>query len=141
MCLVNLVFQRAIDVQVRTDSIAWLFVSFFVCFQSLLWTFKSRGRAVARSFDSTCRYVDDVLFIDNPGFGDCLDVINPSGFTMRNTIDSSGYAPYLNLYRLSQLWRWRELHFWLCSSFVFCCQLSFVQRFTGFSCWSIDMMW
>ena len=42
---------------------------------------KNKSRKQRKSFNLTCRYIDDVLSLNNPKFGDYIDVIISSGIT------------------------------------------------------------
>ena len=65
------------------------------CMQSLL---KKGEKVLARSFNFTYRYIDDVLSLNNSRFSDYLDQIYPDELEIKDTTDSSNSAAYLDLY-------------------------------------------
>ena len=62
--------------------------------QSLL---RSDKKTVAKSFNFTYRYIDDVLSLNNPTFGDYLEVIYPTELEVKDTTESINSASYLDL--------------------------------------------
>jgi hypothetical protein len=54
--------------------------------------------AIARPFNFTFRYIDDVLSLNNSRFGDFLDRIYPIGLETKNTTDTDRTASYLDLH-------------------------------------------
>ena len=59
--------------------------------------FSSNAKTVAKSFNFTYRYIDDVLSLNNPKFSDYLDTIYPSELEIKDTTESSNSASYLDL--------------------------------------------
>ena len=53
--------------------------------QSLL---RSDKKTTAKSFNFTYRYIDDVLSLNNPNFGDYLEVIYPTELEVKDTTES-----------------------------------------------------
>ena len=58
---------------------------------------KSVKRHLAKSFCFTFRYIDDVLSINNPTFGDYINIIYPVELRVKDTIDADHHASYLDL--------------------------------------------
>ena len=58
---------------------------------------KSGKRHLAKSFSFTYRYIDDVLSINNPKFGDYIDYIYPVELEIKDTTDADHQASYLDL--------------------------------------------
>ena len=48
---------------------------------------KSKSRKQRKSFNLTFRYIDDVLSLNNPKFGDYIDVIYPQELQIQDTTD------------------------------------------------------
>ena len=53
---------------------------------------------LARSFNFTFRYIDDVLSLNNSRFGDFVDRIYPIEFEIKNTTDTDRSASYIDLH-------------------------------------------
>ena len=58
---------------------------------------KSGKRHLAKSFNFTYGYIDDVLSINNPKFGDYIDIIYPVELEIKDTTDADHHASYLDL--------------------------------------------
>ena len=58
---------------------------------------KSGKRHLAKSFCFTYRYIDDVLSINNPKFGDYINIIYPLELEIKDTTDADHHASYLDL--------------------------------------------
>ena len=61
-------------------------------------TLKKNERKLARSFNFTFRYIDDVLSLNNSSFGDFGDRIYPIELEIKDTTDTDRYASYLDLH-------------------------------------------
>jgi hypothetical protein len=59
---------------------------------------KKNGKKLARSFNFTFRYVDDVLSLNNSRFGDFVDRIYPIALEIKDTTDTDRSASYLDLH-------------------------------------------
>jgi hypothetical protein len=59
---------------------------------------KKNEKKLARSFNFTFRYIDDVLSLNNSRFGDFVDRIYPIEFEIKNTTDTDRSASYINLH-------------------------------------------
>jgi hypothetical protein len=57
---------------------------------------RQNKKKVARSFNFTLRYIDDVLSLNNSMFGDFVDRIYPSELEIKDTTDTDRSASYLD---------------------------------------------
>ena len=64
------------------------------CIQGLL---KKNEKKLARSFNFTFRYIDDVLSLNNSRFGDFVDRIYPIELEIKDTTDTDRSDSYLDL--------------------------------------------
>jgi hypothetical protein len=53
---------------------------------------------LARSFNFTIRYIDDVLSLNNSKFGDFVDRINPIELEIKDTTNTDRSDSYLDLH-------------------------------------------
>ena len=58
---------------------------------------RKNEKKLARSFNFTFRYIDDVLSLNNSRFGDFVDGIYPNELEIKDTIDTDRSASYLDL--------------------------------------------
>ena len=58
---------------------------------------KKNEKKLARSFNFTLRYIDDVLSLNNSRFGDFVDRICPTELEIKDTTYADRYASYLDL--------------------------------------------
>ena len=58
----------------------------------------TRYTFLARSFNFTFRYIDNVLSLNNSRFGDFVDRIYPIGLEIKYTTDTDRSASYLDLH-------------------------------------------
>ena len=58
---------------------------------------KAKTRYLAKSFNFTFRYIDDVLSLNNSKFGDYVDFIYPEELEIKDTTDTSTSASYLDI--------------------------------------------
>ena len=63
--------------------------------QSLL---KKSEKKLARSFNFTFRYIDDVLSLNNSMFGDFVDRIYPIELEIKDTTDTDRFAAFLDIH-------------------------------------------
>jgi hypothetical protein len=76
------------------DRIMWIFYEAdFI--QGLL---KKNEKKLARSFNFTFRYIDDVLSLNNSRFCDFVDRIYPIELEIKNTTDTDRSTSYLDLH-------------------------------------------
>ena len=59
---------------------------------------KKNEKKLARSFNLTFRYIDDVLSRKNSSFGDFVNHIYPMKLEIKDTTDTDRYASYLDLH-------------------------------------------
>jgi hypothetical protein len=59
---------------------------------------KKNGKKLARSFNFTFRYIDDVLSLNNSKFCDFVDRIYPIDLEIKDTTDTDMSASYLDLH-------------------------------------------
>ena len=59
---------------------------------------KKNEKKLARSFNFTFRYVNDVLSLNNSRFGDFVDGIYPIELEIKNTTDTDRSTSYLDLH-------------------------------------------
>jgi hypothetical protein len=59
---------------------------------------KKNEKKLARSFNFTFRYIDDVFSLDNSRFGDFVDHIYPIELDIKDTTDKDRSAAYLDLH-------------------------------------------
>ena len=94
------VFQQTVDIPTRTKC-APLFADLFPYsyeadfIQRLL---KKNEKKLARSFNFTFRYIDDVLSLNNSRFGDFFDRIYPIELEIKDTTDTDRSASYLDIH-------------------------------------------
>ena len=93
------VFQQTVGIPMDTycaPLLADLFLHSYEAdfIQELL---KKNEKKLARSFNFTLRYTEDVLSLHNSKFGDFVDSIYPIELEIRNTTDTVWSASYLDL--------------------------------------------
>jgi hypothetical protein len=88
------VFQQTVDIHMGTncapllaDLFLYLYEADFI--QGLL---KKNEKKLARSFNYTFRYIDDVLSLNNSRFGDSVDRIYPIELEIKDTTDTDKSA-------------------------------------------------
>jgi hypothetical protein len=59
---------------------------------------KKNEKKLARSFNFTFRYIDDVISLNNFRFGDFVDRIYPIELEIKDTTDTDRSASYLDLH-------------------------------------------
>jgi hypothetical protein len=59
---------------------------------------KKNEKKLARSFNFTFHYIDDVLSLNNSRFGDFVDRIYPIELEIKDTIDTDRSASYLDIH-------------------------------------------
>jgi hypothetical protein len=93
------VFQQTVGIPMRTNSTPLLpdlfFYSYDVDFIQGL--HKKNEKKLARSFNFTFRYIDDVLSLNNSRFGDFVDRINPIVLDIKDTTNTDRSDSYLDL--------------------------------------------
>ena len=56
-----------------------------------------KKKHLAKSFNFTFRYIDDVLSLNNPHFSECLHLIYPPELEIKDTTETRRSASYLDL--------------------------------------------
>ena len=92
------VYQQTIGIPMGTDCaplVAYLFLfSYeFGFMKSLIRT----DLSVAAKFSNTCRYIDDLLTLNNPDFQACIGQIYPPELELKKTTESHDRCSYLDL--------------------------------------------
>jgi hypothetical protein len=93
-------FQQTVDkpmgtncAPLKVDLFIYLYEADFI--QGLL---KKNKKKLARSFNFTFRYIDDVLSLNNSRFGDFVGRIYPIELEIKDTTDTDRSASYLDLH-------------------------------------------
>ena len=94
------VFQQTVGIPMGTNCAplhADLFLYYYEAdfMQELL---RKKDKKLAISFNSTFRYIDDVLSLNNSKFGDYVDRIYPIELEIKDTTDTVKSASYLDLH-------------------------------------------
>jgi hypothetical protein len=104
------IFQQTVGMPMGTNCaplLADLFLNSYEAnfIQGLL---KKNEKKLARSFNFTFRYIDDVLSLNNSRFGDFVDRICPIELEIKDTTDTARSASYLDLHlEINSEWRLR----------------------------------
>ena len=77
--------------------LAYLFLHTYEadCLQGLL---KNKDRKLSQTFNSSFRYIDDVLWLNNSQFGDYLYGIYPNELQVKDTTDNQKFASCRDLH-------------------------------------------
>ena len=94
------VFQQTVGIPMGTNCAPLLADLFLYSYeadftQGLL---NKNGKKLARSFNFTFRYIDDVLSLNNYRFGDFVDRIYPIELEIKDTTDTDRSASYFDLH-------------------------------------------
>ena len=83
----DIVFQQTIGIPMGTNCAPLLADLFLHSYEAefLQDLVKSGSKAVAKKFNFTYRYIDDVLSLNNPQFSDYLEIIYPSELEIKET--------------------------------------------------------
>ena len=92
------VYQQTIGIPMGTDCAPlvadlFLFSYEFEFMKSLIHT----DLSVAAKFSNTCRYIDDLLTLNNPDFQACIGQIYPPELELKKTTESHDSCSYLDL--------------------------------------------
>ena len=96
----GLIFQQTVGIPVGTNCAPLLVDLFLYSYeaefiQNLL---KDKTKKhLAKSFNFTFRYIDDVLSLNNPHFSECLHLIYPHELEIKDTTETRRSASYLDL--------------------------------------------
>jgi len=94
------VFQQAIGIPMGTNCAPLLSDLFLHAYEAdiLQGLLKIKDRKLAKIFNSSFRYIDDVLSMNNARFGDYLDHIYPNELEAKDTTDTERSAFYIELH-------------------------------------------
>jgi hypothetical protein len=94
------VFQQAVGLPMSTNCAPLLADLFLYSYEEdfIQECVNTAERKLARSFNFTFRYIDDVLSLDNSRFNDFVDHIYPIEFEIKYTTDTDKYVSYLVLH-------------------------------------------
>ena len=97
----GVIFQQVIGIPMGTNCAPLLADLFLYSYEAgfIQTLIKSGKRHLAKSFNFTYRYIDDVLSINNPKFGDYIEIdfIYPVELEIKDTTDADHNASYLDL--------------------------------------------
>ena len=96
----GLIFQQTIGIPMGTNCAPLLADLFLYSYEAeFIQSLRKKGeKSLARSFNFTYRYIDDVLSLNNSKFSEYLDRIYPDELEIKDTTDSLNSAAYLDLY-------------------------------------------
>jgi hypothetical protein len=94
------VFQQTVGIPMGTSCAPLLAGLFHYSYEAdfIQGLLNKNERKLARSFNFTFRYIDDVLSLNNPRFGDFVDRIYPIELEIKDTIDIDTSVSYLYLH-------------------------------------------
>ena len=92
-------FQQTVGIPMGTNCAPLLADLFLYSFEAeFLDGLKKKDKHLARSFNLSFRYIDDVLSLNNARFGDYLHLIYPKELEIKDTTDTPTSASYLDLH-------------------------------------------
>ena len=93
------VFQQTVGIPMGTNCAPLLADLFLHSYEAdfIQKMLKSDRKIIAKDFNFTYRYIDDVLSLNNPKFSEFLHVIYPSELEIKDTTESGCSASYLDL--------------------------------------------
>ena len=94
------VFQQTVGIPMATNCDPLLSDLFLYSYEAdfIQGLLKKNEKKLARSFNFTFRYIDDVLSLTNSRFGDFVDRIYPIELKIKDTTDTDRSASYLDLH-------------------------------------------
>jgi hypothetical protein len=94
------VFQQTVGISMGTNCVSPLIDLFFYSHETdfMQGLLKKNEKKLARSFNFTFRYIDDVLSLNNSRFGDSVDRIYPIELEIKDTTDTDRSASYFDLH-------------------------------------------
>ena len=94
------VFQQTVGIPMGTNCTPLLADLFLYSYEAdfIQGLLKKNEKKLARSFNFTFRYIDDVLSLNNSRFGDFVDRIYPIELEIKETIDTDRSASYIDLH-------------------------------------------
>jgi hypothetical protein len=109
------VFQQTVGIPMSTNCtplLPDLFLYWYVWCRLHTRASQEKQKKLARSFNFTFRYIDDVLSLNNSRFGDFVDRINPIELEIKDTTNTDMSDSYLDLHlEIGSLWRSRTKHY------------------------------
>jgi hypothetical protein len=94
------IFQQTVGIPLGTKCAPLLDDLFLYSYEaySIQGLLKKNEKKLARSFNFTFRYIDDVLLLNNSRFGDYVHRIYPIELEIKDTTDTYGSASYLDIH-------------------------------------------
>ena len=95
----GIIFQQVIGIPMGTNCAPLLADLFLYSYEAefIQTLIRSGQKNLAKSFSSTYRYIDDVLSLNNPKFGDYINYIYPAELEIKETTDADHHASSLDL--------------------------------------------
>jgi hypothetical protein len=96
----GLVFQQTVDIPMGTNCSPLLVDVFLYSNEAgfIQMLLKKNEKKLARSFNVTFHYKDDVLSLNISRLGDFVDCIYPTELEIKDYTAANRYAPYLDLH-------------------------------------------
>jgi hypothetical protein len=93
-------FQQTVDIPMGSNCAPLLADLFLYSYEAdfIQGLLKKNKKKLARSFNFTFRYIDDVLSLNNSRFDDFVDRIYPIELEIKDTTDTDRSASYLDLH-------------------------------------------
>ena len=92
-------FQQTVGIPMGTNCAPLLADLFLYSYEAeFIDGLKKKDKKLARSFNFSFRYIDDVLSLNNSRFADYVNVIYPNELEIKDTTDSPKSACYLDLH-------------------------------------------
>lgn len=93
------IFQQIVGIPMGTNCAPLLADLFLYSYEAefIQGLLQQNQKKLARSFNFTYRFIDDVLSLGNPNFGDYLHLIYPDELEIKDTTESDRSASYLDL--------------------------------------------
>jgi hypothetical protein len=94
------VFQQTIGISIGTNSAPLLADLFPHAYEVdfIQWLLKNKERKLGQPFNSSLRYIDGVLSLNDSRFGDYLHRIYPNELEVKDITDTQKSASYLDIY-------------------------------------------
>ena len=94
------VFQQTVGIPMGTNCAPLLADLFLYSYEAdfIQGLLKKNEKSLARSFNFTFRYIDDVLSLNNSKFSEFVDRIYPNELDIKDTTDTAKSASYLDLH-------------------------------------------
>ena len=94
------VFQQTVGIHMGTNCAPLLADLFLYSYKGefIQGLFKKNEKNLARFFNFTFRYIDDVISLNNSRFCDLVDCIYPIELEIKDTTDTDRSASYLDLH-------------------------------------------